>query len=53
LNSFICSVIARSVGNRSMLVAPKKPAMPGIFASALPAASGLSNGPPWLITVAT
>ena len=36
LNARTCSVIARSVGRRSMLEAPKKPAMPGMRARAEP-----------------
>ena len=46
LNPFTCAVMARSAGRRSMLDAPKKPAMPGMRASAWPTASGSSNGPP-------
>lgn len=46
LKSSTCLRMARSVGRRSMLEAPKKPTIPGIFLRAMPTFSGSSNGPP-------
>src|ERR1700691_3291935 len=40
----------RQDGSRSMLDAPKNPAMPGSRARPAPTVSGSSNGPPWQIT---
>ena len=51
LKASTCPRIARSVGRRSMLDAPKNPMMPGILGSAVPTFSGSSNGPPWQMTI--
>ena len=41
------SVIATSVGSRSMLDAPKKPTTPVVRSSTYAASSGSAIGPPW------
>ena len=45
------SVMATSVGSRSMLDAPKKPTMPSVRSSTYCASSGSASGPPWQSTI--
>src|SRR2546422_4000454 len=43
-------MMARSAGSRSMLEAPKKPAMPRVLLSTRATSFGSASGPPWQIT---
>jgi hypothetical protein len=45
------SVMAISVGRRSMLEAPKKPTTPSVRSSTYCASSGSASGPPWQSTI--
>src|SRR5690606_38719903 len=47
VNSRTCSVIAFSVGRRSIDVAPKKPFTAGHFRKTISTSSGEEIGPPW------
>src|SRR5919198_864262 len=47
LKRLMFSVMATSVGRRSMLEAPKKPTMPVVRSSTYCASSGSAIGPPW------
>ena len=51
LNRLMFSVIATSVGSRSIDDAPKKPTTPSVRARTYAASSGSAIGPPWQRTI--